>query len=158
MMMSANESIPIKKYSKRKISVPWWNKDCDKAVRDRNRGYRALRKYPTEDKAVEYKRLRARARRVIKTAKKKKNWRRYCGKLGAETAVADIWWTVHRMSGSNIKKKMPVLEEEGLVATHDLDKAKLCENNFRVVHSGANIGEAGIRKRKEKLEQNRDKL
>lgn len=58
IMRSANESIPIKKTSKRKIRVPCWSKDCDKAVRDRNPGYRALRKCPTEDKAVEYNRLR----------------------------------------------------------------------------------------------------
>jgi len=137
--------------------VPWWNKDCDKAVRDRNCGYRALRKYPTEDKAIEYKRLRAIACRVIKSAKKE-CWKRYCGKLGAETAVTEIWRAVHRKTGSNRKRKMPVLEEEGLFATSDLDKAKLCENNFRAVHSGANIGEAGMRKRNEILEQNRYKL
>lgn len=35
--------IPQRKALKKRISVPWWNKACDKAVRDRNKAYRTLR-------------------------------------------------------------------------------------------------------------------
>lgn len=38
-----HECIPTKENPAARISVPWWNKDCDKAVRDRNQAYRALR-------------------------------------------------------------------------------------------------------------------
>lgn len=66
--MQCNDCILIKKKH-----VPWWNKASDKAVRDRNRAYRALRKRLTEERAIECKRFRAKARRVIKSAKKKKS-------------------------------------------------------------------------------------
>ena len=49
----------LKKNPKTRVSVPWWNRACDKAVRDRNCAYRLLRRCPTENNALEYKRLRA---------------------------------------------------------------------------------------------------
>ena len=64
---NVNHSIPRKKAAKRK-SVPWWNKKCDAAVRERNRAYRILRTRPDQESVTEYKRLRAVARKVIKTA------------------------------------------------------------------------------------------
>ena len=157
IVRNAYKCIPIKKNPKTKISVPWWNKACDSAVRERNLAYRAVRKYPTENNAIEYKKLRAKARRVIKDTKKE-CWRRYCGGLGIETSIGEIWRAVHRMTGVVRKRKMPVLEEEGVVATSDVEKAKLCEDKFKAVHSGTNIGEEGIRKRNETLRQHISKL
>ena len=59
ILSSAYECIPLKKNPKTRVSVPWWNRACDKAVRDRNCAYRLLRRCPTENNALEYKRLRA---------------------------------------------------------------------------------------------------
>lgn len=53
---------------------------------------------------------------------------------------------------------MAVLEEVGVVATSDWEKAKLCENKFRATHSGTNISEDCLRKRNETLRQHMYKL
>ena len=154
ILSSAYECIPLKRNSKTRVSVPWWNRACDKAVRDRNCAYRLLRRCPTENNAIEYKRLRAKARRVIKVTKKE-CWRRYCGTLGVDTSVGEIWAAVHRMSGVRRKRKMPVLEEKGVIAKSDIEKAQMCESKFKDVHRGVNIGEEGIRKRNETLRKKR---
>ena len=39
---------------------------------------------------------------------------------------------------------MPVLEEKGVIAKSDIEKAEMCESKFKDVHRGANIGEKGI--------------
>lgn len=71
------------------MMVPWWNKECDEAVRNSNKAYRRLRKYPMLVNAMEYKCLRAVARRVIKDAKSN-ILRKFSGTLGPETPVRHL--------------------------------------------------------------------
>ena len=74
-----------------------------------------------------------------------------------DTSVGEIWAAVHCMSVVR-KRKMPVLEEKGVIAKSDIEKAEMCESKFKDVHRGANIGEEGIRKRNETLRQHVSKL
>ena len=50
------------------------------------------------------------------------------------------------------------MEEKGVIAKSDIEKAAMCESKFKDVHRGANIGEEGIRKRNETLRQHIFKL
>jgi len=93
-----------------RVMVPWWNGECETAVRNRNLAYRQLRKYPMLCHVVEYKRLRAVARKVIKTAKRN-SWRTFCGTLGPETPVRYLWSAVRSMSGIYKKKIDPSAKE-----------------------------------------------
>lgn len=43
---AACSTIPLKQEPRNRMRVPWWNKECDQAVRSRNRAYRKLRKFP----------------------------------------------------------------------------------------------------------------
>ena len=148
VLRNAQECVPSKDTRAPKVSVPWWTKMCSEAVRERNSAYRLLRKYPIEDNVEKYKRLRAKARRVIKGAKRE-SWRKYCESLSMDTSVRKVWNAVHRMSGIKTCRKVPVLEENGVIATSDLEKAKMCEKAFKRVHSGLNLGVEGIRDRNE---------
>ena len=67
---AACSTMPLKQEPRTRMLVPWWNKECDQAVRSRNRPYRKLREFPMLVNVMEYKRLRAVARRVIKDAKR----------------------------------------------------------------------------------------
>lgn len=69
-------TIPVKPEPRSRMLVPWWSKECDEAVRSRNKAYRRLRKYPMLVNVIEYKRLRAVARRIIKDAKRN-SWRKF---------------------------------------------------------------------------------
>ena len=62
------------------------------------------------ENVIEFKRLRALARRVIKE-EKRNSWRVFCEKLGPETPVGQLWSAVHRMSGMYKKRSMPVLQK-----------------------------------------------
>ncbi len=84
----------MKQKPKSRVLVIWWSKECGEAVKSRNVAYRRLRKYPILINAMEYKRLRAVARRVIKDAKRN-SWRKFCNTLGTETPVWKLWSAVH---------------------------------------------------------------
>lgn len=154
---AAQNTIPLKQSPKPRVMVPWWNKECDAAVRDRNRAYRRLRRYPTLSHVVEYKRLRAWARIVIKTAKRN-SWRKYCGTLGPETPVRKLWSAVRRMSGMNKRRPIPVLKKGDKKAVTNIEKADMLVEAFQAVHSSESLGEEKGRKRKEMMSANHWKL
>lgn len=79
-------------------------------MRVRNRAYRQLRRCPVESLVVEYKQRRAEARKVIK-CEKRESWQKFCGTLGSETTVKQVWNLIHRMAGINSGFSIPVLVE-----------------------------------------------
>ena len=154
---AARGAAPVKLGPKPRVLVPWWSAECDTAVRNRNQVYRRLRRHPTVEHAVAYKKFRGVARRVIKEAKKG-NWRRFCGTLGPETPVGDLWSAVHRMAGRYRKRAVPVLVAGGVEAVTNLEKANILVDAFRAVHSSEGLGEENIKKRRELLAGNQCKL
>ena len=116
-----------KKHLRRKKLVLWGSKACTKAVAARNQAFSKLRKYPVELYAIEYKRLRAAARRVIAMAKKN-SWRICCETLQPETPLSKVWSVVHR-------RALAWLLDNGVEAISDVDKAHMFVKVFQAVHN-----------------------
>lgn len=71
---------------------------------------------------------------MIKEAKRE-CWRRYCGKLGAESSVREVWRAVHHMAGISQSRQVPILEDRVVPIISDVEKANVFENQFRSVRS-----------------------
>ncbi len=139
---AVEKSIQVKGNRKERKIVPWWNKACNVAVLACNRAYRQLRKSPTEGLAIEYKRLRVEARKIIKGAKKG-IWRRFCSNKGTQTTVKQVWNMIHRMAGINRGLSIPVLVEGNKEVISNREKADLLVRTFQGVHSTSNAGREG---------------
>lgn len=137
---AAAAAIPRKGTGQKKKAVPWWNKECDEAIRNRNKAFRVLRRFPTVDNLVRYKFCRALARKVVKSAKKS-SWREYCASLSGDTPVYQLWSTVRRMNGVSRKATVPVLVDENRTAVTPAEKANLLVDTYRKVHSSDNLDE-----------------
>lgn len=59
IMLAAGKDIP-----KTCKSVPWWNEDCSRAIKGRNRTFIHLKKQPTLDTMTQYKRAQAVVRKT----------------------------------------------------------------------------------------------
>ena len=59
---STNPKFPIK---------PWFNDECKQAVNERKRALYRFEREPTLENKIEYKRLQAKSRKIIKTNKRK---------------------------------------------------------------------------------------
>lgn len=57
---------------------------------------RILRKTNNVQNLLEYKRLQAEGRKVIKSAKRD-NWRDYCEKIGRTTHISCVWGMIRKM-------------------------------------------------------------
>ena len=69
IIRAAKESIPRNKGKVGQSPVPWWNEEINEVIRSRKRALNKLKQHPTKDYLIQYKRLRARARYLIKESK-----------------------------------------------------------------------------------------
>lgn len=84
LVKAAEGSIPKVEGHGKKKAVPWWNEECSKSIKSRNKAFKVLKRTLTPEAVIEYQRERAKARKTIKRVKKK-YWRDYCSSIGKET-------------------------------------------------------------------------
>jgi len=110
------------------------------AIKERNKAFRVLKKFITQDTVIDYQKKRAAARRVIKNAKRKA-WQEFCNTIGRETGMHVVWRMIRKMNGINIHKQVPAIEEDGKVARTDKEKVEILAKTFAKVHSIENLSD-----------------
>ena len=83
-----------------KKSNPWYNQDCKEAIKERKLALSKFCKYPTKENLNNVGLFRAKARRTIKSAKRK-SWRTYVSKLNYKTPNKEVWDMVRKISGKS---------------------------------------------------------
>ena len=108
IIQSAKGTIPESAGARRTKNVPWWNSERSKAIKDRNKAFRQLKKFHSQDALIQYKRALAIVRRTIKT-QKRTFWRIYSNSIGSEVQSSDVWGMIWRMGGIRRNYEIPVL-------------------------------------------------
>ena len=101
---------------------PWWNTDCKKAKQNKNR---ARRKYiGTKDPCdlIEFKRLKAIARKVYHEAQRE-SWKTYVSNINSETSIKQIWNRVNKLRGKYKGSHTPSLKVNGNILNDPLNVA-----------------------------------
>ena len=69
--MAAQESSgSIKTTNTKKRNTPWWNEECQAAMKESHKAFNKAKRKPTTENLVEFKKIRAKFRRIIKESKK----------------------------------------------------------------------------------------
>ncbi len=125
IMEAATLFIPQRIAGQKNKNIPWWKEECSKAIKERNKTFKQLRENMSMSNLVEYKKARAKTRRIIKNAKRE-GWREFCSTIGKDTPMDKIWNMLRNMSGKGKKSTLiPVLIEEDKVAVIDINKANM---------------------------------
>jgi len=95
---TALEAIPQSKRSI-KIAVPWWNKQCDIAVKNKKYAFNRMKQAWLLPDIIIFKRCRAKARRVILEAKSSSFWQ-FCTSLTSTTNLSKVWKEIKSFSGN----------------------------------------------------------
>ena len=74
--------------------------ECRKAIKLRNRAYHKFDRSPTKENHIIYKKYRALARLVIRTAKRR-SWRDFISLINKDNPISTIWKYVKRINGKN---------------------------------------------------------
>lgn len=110
-------------------AVPWRTDKCSKAVRDRNKAFKLLKRRHNYNHLVLFKKAQAVVRRTIRQAKR------------------GSWIMIKRMEGNKKEWEYPVLESEGEIALMVKDKAEMLVKTFAQIHGSENVSEEEKRKR-----------
>ena len=153
IVRAAEQSIPIISVKPGRLkTVPYWNADCDTAVNNRNRVQKAANKRGAKRQvAMNYRKLRGVAQRVIKDAKSN-YWKTYCDTLTGSTKMGSVWRMAKKMTGNNRSSTIPTLSKENATYCSNSDKANLLAKTFANTSSNDNFSEA-FRRHRDQIEQ-----
>ncbi|XP_066958829.1 uncharacterized protein [Macrobrachium rosenbergii] len=87
---AAESSMPFVSHVKIKCPVPWWNEECKKAKKARNKAQRKFKKSRNDSDYIEYKRSCAVAKRTFNEAQRK-SWCNYLKSVCKDTPLRKIW-------------------------------------------------------------------
>lgn len=152
IIKAAQETIPKSTGKNRKKSVPWWDKNCEMAIKGKNRAFKQLKKQHNLETLVQYRKAQAIVRKTVKTAKRM-FWWKYCSSIGRETALARVWGMIRKMNGNKSKYEIPVLYSNNSKAISNMEKAELFANTFLKVHASDNLSAEARQSRNDTLMQ-----
>jgi len=133
---AALEAIPQSKKSL-KNAVPWWNKQCDVAVKKKKHAFNRMKRTWLISDIIIFKRCRARARRVILEANSP-SWRQFCTSLTSNTNLSKVWKVIKRFSGHRSSYFIPTLHAQDISAKNKQHKSNMLANQFALSSSCLN--------------------
>ena len=137
LFLAAKDSIPMSKGGGVKKHNRFWNKDCEEAVKVRNRAKSKLNRSFDMASLIDYKRSKAVATKVIKKAKRSK-WRSFCATLSERTKLGKVWKVIKGMNNVGKSQGIPHLHTENGITKDNLEKANLLAKHFAKVSSTDN--------------------
>ena len=109
--------------------LPWWNAECEQAIKDKNKAYKKFKKYKTEPLKEIYKTARAHSKIVLDSAKTKK-WQDLISTLSYKTDSKTIWNIIGKFNGKPFKP-VEVLKSNNTRYHENLDKANILAKHYR---------------------------
>ena len=108
--------------------VPWWDKDCEDAVKNRRKAWRKWKKHPSTRNRINYSKLEAISKRTIRTAQSN-SWANYCSSLSSTTKTGQTWRFLKAMEGKNTPSYIPLVKD-GVMLTDNKSKADYLAEHY----------------------------
>ncbi|KAK9882925.1 hypothetical protein WA026_023813 [Henosepilachna vigintioctopunctata] len=99
---------------------PWWNERCELSNRNRKHAYNRLKKCFTVENLVEYKKLRAKARYIMKESKTN-SWRSYVSSINTNTSASEVWTKMRLLRGQCVAHEISYLMSDNNILTNRKD-------------------------------------
>lgn len=109
--------------------LPWWNADCENAIKEKKKAFKKFKKYKTEPLKELYRTARAHSKLVLDTAKTNK-WQEFISTLNYKTDSKTIWNIIGRFNGKPFKP-VEVLKSNNTRHCENIDKANILVKHYR---------------------------
>ena len=137
----AEECIPKTSAKSSKPKYPWFNDDCKAAIKERVRLLDLFKRKPTTTNLLNYKQAYAKARRVIRRAKKD-SWKSYVSKLNSRSPIKKTWEMIRKISGKFSSSPVRYLETGNNTATSKKEIVDTLGASFAKNSSSDNYSES----------------
>ena len=145
LISASRHAIPLSKNSG-KLPTPWWNAECDRAVRRKKAAYLKMKRSFSIADIVRFKKLKSECRRTILTAKRE-CWETYCSSLNKHSNISKVWSVVRSLSGFSSFKPLPTLVSSNATVRSDKAKADVLSETFAAVSKTDNYSDAFLQHR-----------
>ena len=129
---AAHHSIPKTSGRLPSKPKPWWNDECSEARKRQNCAWTVVRRYPTVENVIKFKKLRAKAR-YVRRQSKKNTWMGYASSINSATGVKVVWDKVHRIKGDYRAFAIPLFTLDGNSAPTLEQQANILGEHFQSV-------------------------
>nr|CAH7714757.1 unnamed protein product [Callosobruchus chinensis] len=138
---AAKDSIPMTSGTTSNKAVPWWNETIQDAIRKKKSALNAFKRRPTTINMIEFKKLRANARKLINEAQKR-SWESYVSSITSETPIREMWRKINIISGRKQFRYPSALKLPGSVIEDTPGICNALADQFERASSTANYEEA----------------
>lgn len=122
IIRAANTHIPCSSGKTKKNSVPWWSPEVEYAIKRRKSALKNFNQYPTETNLTVFRRLKARARFLIRQAKTAA-WHNFSSSINSQTSSSTVWKSVGRISGRSASLGIKSLKINDIIITSQAEIA-----------------------------------
>lgn len=136
-ILNAAETSVGKHSFKRRLPVPWWNLDCQIAIRQSKQAFNKLKRHNNLENLLNFKQLRARARYIIKQSKKR-SWEEYTSSVTSSTNLSEVWNKVRRIKGVSTSSKIISLLDDNKTITTDSSIAEVLADHYCLASNTSN--------------------
>ena len=138
ILNAASQSIPK---GNRKFYKPFFNKEMQAAISERNKARTALETAPSQEARICYNKACAKAKLAVKKAKNEK-WSSTCGKLDLRYNGKRAWTLIENLSGSRRRENPKPMIDGRQTITEDQKKAEHFNRYFASVNRAGKLSEA----------------
>ena len=131
---AAQDNIPTTKPIQRpRRSAPWWNYECKRAITLRDTARKRYERNKSQDNLINYKRARARCRRLVREAKKS-SFQEVANTFNRYTPITKIWKTIKAYTGQKtpINKATLIINNSTTYTTPEEITQQFAEHYNRV--------------------------
>ncbi|XP_053980769.1 uncharacterized protein LOC128877466 [Hylaeus volcanicus] len=122
----------------RKRFTPWWDDDGKTALQKNHHAFNRVKKQPTTENLINFKKFRAIARKTIKESKKK-SWETFTSTITSQTHPKEVWNKIKKINGNYTSPIIPFLEiNNETFATDPKDITDTLAKKFQLNSSNTN--------------------
>lgn len=140
VLSSAEAHVKKVTLGSKKKTVPWWNSECETAIKQSKKALNKLKRHKTPENLTEFKRLRAIARFTVKQSKRT-SWASYVSSINPSTPSNEIWRKIRSIKGINPGSSVTYLTQNNNVINSPQGIAELFADSFQKVSSNTNYDE-----------------
>lgn len=100
ILEAANKTIGKTNTQLKRKSVPWWNKDCNDAIKTYKKALNRFKKTKLANDHINLKKARVQARFITKKSKTE-SWKKYTSSINPNTSPTEMWNKIKSIKGIN---------------------------------------------------------
>ena len=138
LLNAANKAIPKTKGKTQKYHTPWWNSECEEVIKNYKKALNKFKKNNTEENKIEFKRLKAIAKRTVKNSKSK-SWIEYINTINNQTTTKEVWRKIKSIEGKNKNTHITAIQDQGKTILNPREIANTLAETFAKNSSDENL-------------------